>query len=499
MEKVPPQVCFNSQEGNWKDNVSQASDSITSSMNSSLKAGIDNFVDKLEKLMAARSRQYEERVKMEKEREKRKKERREKRPQTRRSRRSDKNRSKKDKKYQALPDTEDNDEDTFANEDIELCESITNNKKKQHTSTLSSSAFSPDIKTTDPIKPADDTNNAAKTNNDNNGQEKKADITTQIDDLLNLMADDDNDDEKKVAASPTQNPLESIPESPLEAPTVTSPDPLLGLVSHYDNSNFKTPQKEVIPDGNATNKSEEVNTSTNSIASVTLMTGIIPTKEDQETHGNNHDAKVELNEKKSGESTNDTITKSPNGSTPLLAGSIPTVIVDDSNDNIQNQKDNKSTTNDITIVQNDMSISSPTNVNLHKNSSLPPVPVTPSPPSSPQTKITDDSQIKSSDTDESNKMISSVIADCPDENNDTSHPKVSSNKVGPVDVALSPKQDNSIDLNPTDDSSIQTPTSGVGDDGINTTSLTSKGEGKDEVSDITSGDHTAKQVETSTQ
>lgn len=41
--------------------------SQSSSIGSSMVAGIDNFVDKLERLIAARSRQYQERVKMDKE------------------------------------------------------------------------------------------------------------------------------------------------------------------------------------------------------------------------------------------------------------------------------------------------------------------------------------------------------------------------------------------------------------------------------------------------
>ena len=482
MEKVPPQVCFNSQDGNWKDNVSQTSDSITSSMNSSLKAGIDNFVDKLEKLMAARSRQYEERVKMEKEREKRKKERREKRPQTRRSRRSERDKNRRnDRKYQALPDTEDNEEDSFTNEDIELCESITNNKQKRYTSTaVAAASFSPNIQTTDAMEPIDDTNNLAKTN----GEEKKSDITTQIDDLLNLMTDDCNDEGKKNAASPTGIAIESTPETLIETShqkeisTITSPDPLLDLVSNFDNSNVEAPQKELTLD----------------VSSVTLMTGSIPTKDDEGNDGSNNDTTVKPNEMKPDETTNDTITKSPGRSKTLLSGNIPTVIVDD--DNVQIQKDNSSTTNENILVQNDMNPSSPTNVNLHENSALRPIPVTPSPPPSPQTKIADDSLIKLSDTDTSDKMIPSVVADSADENH-TLDPESLPIKVVPVDVDLS-KKDSIIDLNLKNDSSIQTPTSGASDYGINT-SLSSKGEGKEEVSDIISGDHTAKQVETSTQ
>lgn len=50
------------------DNLSHSSLSQSSSMGSSMVAGIDNFVDKLERLVASRSRQYQERVKMERER-----------------------------------------------------------------------------------------------------------------------------------------------------------------------------------------------------------------------------------------------------------------------------------------------------------------------------------------------------------------------------------------------------------------------------------------------
>mmetsp|Transcript_16033 Transcript_16033/g.18978 ORF Transcript_16033/g.18978 Transcript_16033/m.18978 type:complete len:256 (+) Transcript_16033:1-768(+) len=62
--KIPPLA---HQDNDIDDNVSDSSMSQSSSIGSSIVAGIDNFVDKLERLIAARSRQYQERMKMDKE------------------------------------------------------------------------------------------------------------------------------------------------------------------------------------------------------------------------------------------------------------------------------------------------------------------------------------------------------------------------------------------------------------------------------------------------